>query len=371
MSPTAAVDAGQDLAVLSTGDVRLPVHPVGSAPPARRSDQAYRQPAGDRTLRTLIAESAGGGATAAQVLVTPGARQAILATLCAVLTPGDEVLVPAPYWASYPHLIGLAGGTTVVVPGEVGDGRPDIGGLEARRTGRTRAVIVNSPRNPDGAVVEADVLRHIVRWADESGLVVLFDQVYRGVVLTPDPAPSITDLYDELPAHCVIVDGLSKSHALAGLRVGWALAAEHIVQPATAVASHFIGHTCGSAQDTACQVLAGGEADRRRIGAGLAANRDIALDELAAVPGVSCRRPTGGIFLFPDVREWLAGAPEEVRRSPDRWLADRHRVAVVNRAAFGAPGFLRLSFALPAHDLVVGLRRLQAALEQRQHLAQP
>ncbi|MFI6444119.1 pyridoxal phosphate-dependent aminotransferase [Kitasatospora sp. NPDC050543] len=367
LSPTAAAAHAQDVLVLSTGDIRIPLHPALPPAPARGADQHYRAPAGDPGLRAVIAASASAPGAAAldagQVLVAPGARQAILAVLRTVLTGGrTEVLVPSPYWASYPHLIEMAGGRAVTVPGEVGDASPDIEALEAHRTGRTGAVVVNSPRNPDGAVASAQSLRALVEWAGEHGITVLFDQVYRGVAVTDRPAPSITGLYPELPGHCVLVDGLSKSHALAGLRLGWAIASPATAAGAAAVASHFIGHTSGPAQDTAAAVLAGGEHERQRIGKELAANLDLALRALADIPGLSCRRPAGGIFLFPDIRGWLATAPEDARRAPARWLAEQHRVAVVDGAAFGAPGHLRLSFALPAEQLDTGLARLRRAL---------
>ncbi|MFE4822134.1 pyridoxal phosphate-dependent aminotransferase [Streptomyces sp. NPDC056704] len=366
-SPTAAVGHGQDVVVLSTGDVRIPLHRAAGSSAARRADQHYREPAGDVRLRSLIAAYSaatdGSAFDPSQVLVTPGARQAILAVLRAVLGERREVLFVTPYWASYPQLIGMAGGIGVPVPGPVGDGTLDLDALEAWRTPDTGVVIVNSPRNPDGAVVPAESLRGLVEWADRHGVTVLFDQVYRGVAVGERPAPSIVDLYAELPGHCVLVDGLSKSHALAGLRLGWAVAPAPVTARATAVASHFIGHTSAPAQDTAIAVLGAGDSHRQRIGAELAVNLDLALKALADVPGLNCDRPGGGIFLFPDIRGWLAQAPEQVRRSPAAWLRDRHRVALVDGSAFGAPGHLRLSFALPAEQLRSGTERLRLALE--------
>ncbi|MFG2526528.1 pyridoxal phosphate-dependent aminotransferase [Streptomyces sp. NPDC048516] len=371
-SPTAAHAHGEDVIVLSTGDVRIPLHPVADTTAARRADQPYRPPAGDRDLRALIAAystAPGAAVDAGQVLVTPGARQALVAVLRAVLGERREVLFATPYWASYPQLIELVGGVPVPVPGRVGDGLLDLDAWEARRTPATGAVIVNSPRNPDGAVVPADSLRRLAEWAGRHGLTVLFDEVYRGVALGDRPAPSVLDLFPALPEHCVLIDGLSKSHALAGLRLGWAIAPPATAARATAIASHFIGHTSGPAQDIARALLGGGEGGgetaRLRIGAELTAQLDTAMKALDGIEGLSCPRPEGGIFLFPDIRDWLADAPEAARRSAVTWLKERHGVAVVDGAAFGAPGHLRLSFALPSEQLRSGLERLRDALTSR------
>lgn len=375
LSATAAGGHDQDVVVLSTGDVRVPVHPAAPAVRVRRADQHYRAPAGDPDLRSLIARYATPPGSAAlspeQVLVAPGARQALVAVVGAVLGERREVLFATPYWASYPHLVELVGGVPVPVPGVVGEGTLDLEAWEARRTPDTAAVIVNSPRNPDGAVVPEDSLRALVEWAGRHGLTVICDEVYRGVPLGGRTAPSLRDVFEELPEHCVVVDGLSKSHALAGLRFGWAIAPARVRARAVAVASHLIGGTSSLVQDAAAAVLSEGEPQRQRIGGDLTANLDLAMEVLGTVEGLVCPRPQGGIFLFPDVRTPLGrlgedgrSGPlgEEARRAPAAWLKDRHRVAVVDGSAFGAPGHLRLSFALPAGQLATGLERLRHAL---------
>jgi aspartate aminotransferase len=361
LSATAAVRHDADVLVLSTGDVRIRRYPDAVIAP-RYADQAYRDPAGDDELRHLIANRSGASIGADQVVVTPGARQAVVAALKAVLGQRPEVLLPSPYWGSYPPLIELAGGRTVVVPGPVGDAAPDVAALQAAWTPHTGAVIINSPRNPDGAVASAESLRALVRWAADRDLTVLFDQVYRGVALSADPAASIVDLYPEIPSHCLIIDGLSKSHALAGLRIGWALAPAAVAARIGAVASHFVGGTSSTAQDVATAVLRADDGRDRRPDPDLVGNLDLALDALAGTSGVSCTRPAGGIFLFPDLRSWLTTAPAQARDGVVPWLRERHRVAVVDGAAFGADGHVRLSFAIPADQLAIGMHRLRAAL---------
>lgn len=365
---TAPTDHGIDVTDLSTEDIRLPVHPTATATVPRRADQPYRPATGDARLRALVAEhtSYAGGATIHpdQVIVTPGARQAILVALHATLPTRREVLLPTPYWSSYPQLIRLAGGIPVRVPGEPGDATLDLAVLDRRRTPATGAIVINSPRNPDGAVTPAPALRAILDWADRHGLYVLFDQVYRGVPLGTEPAPSITQLHPELPEHCVLVDGLTKSHALAGLRLGWAVVNGQLRDTMTKIAAHLIGGTSGPVQDIGAYVLSNGRDTTSRLGAALAANLDTALAGLADVPTLTCPRPAGGIFLLLDLRAWLASryAPADARDDLVRWLREQHRVSVADGAAYGAPGWVRISFAVPDETLREGVRRIRYAL---------
>ena len=367
LSPTSPAAAGGDVIVLSTGDVRIPVYPDAGGAGPRRGDQAYLPPAGTGSLREAVSAYMTGTGRAVvrpeEVLVAPGARLAILCVLSAVLRPSDQVLLPSPYWASYPTLIAAAGGRPVIAPGGAGDGFPDLAALEASRSRATRVVVINSPRNPDGSVLAAERLRELADWTAAQGMILLFDQVYRGVPHGGGYPPSVLDLWPQLPGHCVVVDGLSKSHALAGLRLGWALAAPPVLDAAVSHASHVIGGTCSAAQDTALAAIRGTAALRDHLGPALDANRRAAAGQLAGIPGVSCAPPRGGIFAFPDLRDWLANwAPEPARQDLTGWLRGQHGVSVVDGAAFGAPGHIRLSFALPADDLEAGLRRLRRAL---------
>lgn len=356
LSPTAVADLRADVIVLSTGDVRLPIHPSRQGLLPRREEQAYQRPAGTAALRATIAERASSAVRVAaeQVLVAPGARLAILSVLSGLLAPGNEVLLPAPYWVSYPALIRMAQGTAVPVPGAVGDGVLSLGALDAARTPATRALVVNSPRNPDGAVIPGDNLTDVLEWAARHSLVVLFDQVYRGVPLDGRTTVSVLDLLPELPEHCVVVDGLSKSHALAGLRIGWAIARADRLQASVAFASHLYGGTCVLAQEMAEAALRDGSVPAL-VGGQVTANLERAMAMFAGLPEVPCSRPRGGIFLFPDLRR----LPQDglVER-----LRDDYRVAVADGAPFGAPGHVRLSYAVPSDQLDEGLRRLRAAI---------
>lgn len=345
-SPTAVRDRPSDVVVLSTGDVRLPWYPPASARP-RLADQHYRAAQGEPELRALIARSH--RLEPDQLLITPGARQALLLAFASLSADRREILLPRPYWASYPALAGTVGARLRIVDD-----------LDAAAGPATGAVLINSPRNPDGAVLDADRLAELISWTETQRLLLIFDQVYRGVPLPGPIAPSPLDLPDGLPAHCLVVDGLAKSHALAGLRIGWLAAAADVLAPITGLASHLIGGTSSAAQDAALVALQTGSGSE--LGRQLADNRDYGAALLDRLAGVHCPVPAGGIFLFPNLTEWLAKA--EV---PDlvRWLEREHRVAVVDGAAFGAPGRIRLSFAVPAEQFRSGICRLTTALESR------
>jgi aspartate/methionine/tyrosine aminotransferase len=347
-SPTAARELPSDVLVLSTGDVRLPCYRPAAARP-RLADQHYRGAQGEPELRAAIASK--DRLKPDQLLITPGARQALLLAFASLPADRREILLPRPYWASYPALAGTVGAALRVV---------DTERLEASVGPATGAVLINSPRNPDGAVLDADRLSELVAWTGAAGLLLIFDQVYRGVPLPGPAAPSPLELPGGLPPHCLVVDGLAKSHALAGLRIGWLAAAPTVLAPITALASHLVGGTSSAAQDAALVALQAGRSTE--LGRRLADNRDYGAGRLNRLPGVRCPVPDGGIFLFPDLTEWLGSA-----ELPDLvgWLEREHRVAVVDGAAFGAPGHVRLSFAVPAEQFRLGIRRLAKALESR------
>jgi len=348
-SPTGVQDRATDVLVLSTGDVRLPWYPPAPARP-RLADQHYRAAQGEPELRAAIAAGSVGLAPE-QLLITPGARQALLLAFATLPTGRREILLPRPYWASYPALAGAVGGRLRVV---------DEDRFEAACGPDTGAVLINSPRNPDGAVLDAGRLAELVAWTRAAGLLLIFDQVYRGVPLPGPVPPSPLALPDGLQAHCLVVDGLTKSHALAGLRIGWLAAAPSVLAPITALASHLIGGTSSAGQDAALAALQAG--DRTELGRQLADNRDYGTARLDQLAGVRCPPPAGGIFLFPDLTGWLADSPVPSTELV-AWLEREHRVAVVDGAAFGAPGHVRLSFAVPANQFRRGIDRLVGALE--------
>ncbi|MFY1674074.1 pyridoxal phosphate-dependent aminotransferase [Plantactinospora sp. WMMB334] len=355
MSSTARRPLPDGVVDLAAGDVRLPFpHPDGVSRTIGPADQAYADTAGDPDLRSRIAAYATGTApvTAGQVLVTPGARTAVFLTL--LQATGRDVLLPVPHWGSYPALVQCAGAHPV----DYGP-YPEVTALEAARTSRTAIVVINSPRNPDGAVVDADTVTAVLGWAHQHGIIVLFDQVYRGLATPTTPSP--LELTDTLAPHCVVVDGLTKSHAAAGIRLGWAITGD-LMPALTAVASHLIGGVSTRTQQAALAALTAPAGTRTAALADLADQVRQTAARLDAIPGVRCPAPDAGFFLFPDLRGWLATIAPGPRSDVTAWLRHEHGVAVVDGAAFGTPGHIRLSAAVDAPTLATGLQRLTAAL---------
>lgn len=355
LSSTARQPLPAGVVDLAGGDVRLPFpHPDGDSRTIGPADQAYPDTAGAADLRTAVAAHATGtvAVTAGQVLVTPGARAAVFLTL--LQAAGRDVLLPVPRWGSYPALVRAAGAQPV----DYGP-HPDVAALDAVRTSQTAIVVINSPRNPDGAVVDAGTVAAALGWARRHGVIVLFDQVYRGLAAPPSPSP--LDLAGGLPPHCVVVDGLTKSHAAAGIRLGWAIAGD-LMPALTAVASHLIGGVSTRAQQAALTALTAPAGARTAALAGLAEQVRQSAARLDAVPGVRCPAPDAGFFLFPDLRDWMATIAPGPRSDITAWLRDEHGVHVVDGAAFGAPGHIRLSAAVDPQTLATGLQRITAAL---------
>jgi len=369
VAPTAAQQDRPGLVTLATGDVRVPVFEAaaGQGMRPRDADQPYPLPTGRADLRAAIAAHVSGTHAGSvgedQVLLAPGARLALVGLLASVCGPRrNQVLFSAPYWPSYPPLIQLAHG----VPALLSRRRPRellVEVVERHRTPATAALVVNSPRNPDGAVLGEGEIGEVVDWAARHGVMVIFDQVYRGVPVGSQRPPSVLDRFTNLPDHCLVVDGLSKSHALAGLRIGWALAGGHLATQAKAVLSHLVGGVCAIGQDVALLAIEDSLRIQERLRPVLNTNRARAVDCLSALNGVECRLPQGGIFVFPDLTGWLArSASPSAQHDLTGWLRDRHGVAVVDGAAFGAPGHLRLSYAVARSDLDEGLHRLADAI---------
>ncbi|HVB45632.1 MAG TPA: aminotransferase class I/II-fold pyridoxal phosphate-dependent enzyme [Streptosporangiaceae bacterium] len=361
-SPTAARDRSADVVVLSTGDVRVR-YPGRQSAVVRDVGQRYQEPQGLAALRSAVAGLAGPGLDPGQVLIAAGARQALLLIFAALVgSSRPRLVVPEPYWASYPALAESVGCEIIVARGPAGEF--DVAALRQAAGPRTGAVVLNSPRNPDGAILRPGELAELVSWTKAAGLLLVFDQVYRGVPLPGPAAPSPLHLPGGLPEHCVVVDGLTKSHALAGLRIGWAIAAPGLVSRLTALSSHLVGGVCLGAQEIALAALAEGADGRASVGRVLAANRDDGVRRLAGIPGVRCGMPLGGIFLFPDLDGWLT---DRGMAASDfvPWLEERHSVAAVPGSAFGMAGSVRLSYAVDEDVFQAGMDRLCAALAAR------
>src|SRR6478672_8276730 len=286
--------------------------------------------------------------TAANVLVTNGGKQAVYEAFATMLDPGDEVLVPAPYWTTYPEAIRLAGGVPVpVVADEQSGYLVSVGQLEAARTPRTKVLLFCSPSNPTGAVYPPEQVEEIGRWALESGLWVLTDEIYEHLTYGGVTAPSMPVLVPELAERCVVVNGVAKTYAMTGWRVGWMLGPADVVKAATNLQSH-------ATSDVATMREA---FDRRR---------QLIVSMLREIPGIACPEPQGAFYVYPSVKGLLgrpiAGRTAESSAELATLILEEAEVAVVPGEAFGTPGYVRMSYALGDEDLVEGVGRLQRLL---------
>jgi len=300
----------------------------------------------------------------AQVLVTNGGKQAIYDAFAAMLDPGDEVIVPAPYWTTYPEAIRLAGGTPVeVLADETQDYKVTPEQLEAARTPQTKVLLFVSPSNPTGAVYTADEIRAIGRWVEEHELWVLTDEIYEHLVYDGVDTGSLPVLCPELADHCVVVNGVAKTYAMTGWRVGWMIGPTDLVKAATNLQSHATSNVSNVAQRAAIAAVSGDLAAVEEMKTAFDRRRRTIVSMLNDIDGVECPTPLGAFYAYPSVKGLLGRDHDGTRIDTSAELAEhileKAEVAVVPGEAFGSPGYLRLSYALGDDDLSDGITRLQ------------
>ena len=354
-------------------DFPTPGYVVDAAAEACRNPKYHRYtPAGGLPeLKAAIAaktlRDSGYEVDPAQVLVTNGGKQAIYEAFAALLDPGDEVIVPAPYWTTYPESIRLAGGVPVdVVADETTGYRATVEQLEAARTERTKVLLFVSPSNPTGAVYSRAETEAIGRWAAEHGLWVLTDEIYEHLVYGDAEFTSLPTVVPELRDKCVIVNGVAKTYAMTGWRVGWIVGPKDIVKAATNLQSHATSNVNNVAQVAALTAVSGDLAAVAEMRAAFDRRRQTIVRMLNEIPGVVCPTPEGAFYAYPSVKGLLGKEIRGKRPSSSIELAalilDEAEVAVVPGEAFGTPGYLRLSYALGDEDLAEGVSRLQKLL---------
>ncbi|MDQ1748243.1 MAG: aspartate aminotransferase [Frankiaceae bacterium] len=307
------------------------------------------------------------GVTAGQVLVTNGGKQAVYEAFATLLDPGDEVLLPAPYWTTYPECIKLAGGVPVEVPTDESTGYlASVEQLEAARTARTKVLLFCSPSNPTGAVYPREQVEAIGRWAVEHGLWVLTDEIYEHLTYDGASAASMPAVVPELADRCVVVNGVAKTYAMTGWRVGWMLGPADVVKAATNLQSHATSNVSNVAQAAALAALRGDLSAAAEMRTAFDRRRRTMVRMLAEIPGVTCPEPLGAFYCFPSVKgvlgTTLRGAIPRTSAELAELVLDEAEVAVVPGEAFGAPGYFRLSYALGDDDLVEGVTRLAKLL---------
>jgi aspartate/methionine/tyrosine aminotransferase len=382
-SATLAVDAkakalkaeGEDVIGFGAGepDFPTPAHVVEAAVAACRDprNHRYSPTPGLPELREAIAaktlRDSGYECGAGEVLVTNGGKQAVYNTFQALLDPGDEVLLPAPYWTTYPEAIALADGVAVEIPTTDASGfRVDVDTLDAACTDRTKVLLFVSPSNPTGAVYPRDEVESIGRWAASRGIWIVTDEIYEHLTYGEHEFTSMPAAVPEITDRCVVVNGVAKTYAMTGWRVGWMIGPNDVIGAAANLQSHATSNVSNVAQRAAVAALTGdlsAVADMRTA----FERRGRRMHELLSkINGVNCLEPEGAFYCFPSFlgvlgREIAGREPSDTLELCEL-LLEEVKVAIVPGEAFGAPGYARMSFALGDDDLEEGVSRIAELL---------
>ena len=382
-SATLAIDAkaralrASGVKVVSFGagepDFATPDYIVAAAVEAAGQPAAHHYSAvgGLQPLREAVAaktaRDSGLEVTPAQVLITNGGKQAIANAFLTLLDPGDEVIVPAPYWVTFPEAVALAGGVPVPIGTTVEGGfRVTVEQLAEVCTPRTKAILFVSPSNPTGAMYSRDEVEAIGRFAVERGLWVVTDEMYEHFVYGDRDAPSMPVVVPELADRCVVINAVSKAYAMTGWRVGWMIAPPDVTAAATNLQSHTTSNVSNVSQAAALAAVSGSLDFTTTMRAAFDVRRRRMHELLSAIPGVSALEPEGAFYAFPSFEGVLgreiAGRRPQTTLELAEVLLEEASVAIVPGEAFGAPGYARLSYALGEDELVEGLTRLAEAL---------
>lgn len=378
-SATLAVDArakalkaaGEPVIGFGAGepDFPTPPHVVEAAVEAARDvkNHRYTPAAGLPELKEAIAaktlRDSKVEVSASQVLVTNGGKHAVYNTFEALLNPGDEVLLPAPYWTTYPEPIALAGGVSVVLPTDVESGfRVTVEQLEAARTDKTKALVFVSPSNPTGAVYPPEEVRAIGEWALKHGIWVITDEIYEHLTFGDNVFTSILAEVPGLADTCVILNGVAKTYAMTGWRVGWMIGPADLIKAATNLQSHSTSNVANVSQRAAIAALEGGLECVEEMREAFARRAILIHGLLNDIPGVTCMVPQGAFYAFPSMEGLFGrnfgGVTPTTTSELCEVILDQAKVALVPGEAFDTPGYVRISFAVSDADITEGIGRI-------------
>ena len=357
-------------------DFATPPHIVDAARAALDDPKNFRYTAatGLPELREAIsaktARDSGWAVPASQVVVTNGGKQAVYQAFQVLLNPGDEVIVPAPYWTSYPEGIKLADGVPVEVFAGAEQGyKVTVEQLEAARTEKTKVLLFVSPSNPTGAVYSPDETRAIGEWALANGIWVVADEIYQNLTYDGVRAVSIVDAVPALQEQTILVNGVAKTYAMTGWRLGWMAGPANAIKLAANLQSHLCSNVNNIAQRAAIAALNDSQQPVEEMRLAFDRRRGLIVDELNRVPGFHCPTPEGAFYAYVDVTGALGREIRGVTPTTSLELADlilsEVEVAAVPGEAFGPSGYLRFSYALGDEPLVEGIRRIQALLSEQ------
>lgn len=354
-------------------DFPTPAHIVEAAVEAVRDpkNHRYSATAGLPVLRQAIAETTARTDSYTpelnQILVTNGGKQAVYQAFATLLDPGDEVILPAPYWTTYPESIRLAGGIEVpVVAGAEQNYIPTIEQLDAAVTDKTRAVVLCSPSNPTGAVMSRQQLEEFAAWALKRELWVVSDEIYQNLIYGEASFTSILEVAPELADRTLLLNGVAKTFAMTGWRVGWMIGPADVIKAATNLQSHLSSHVNNVAQQAAAAALTGPQEPIEDMRRAFDRRRQEIVRRLSEIEGFRVPTPEGAFYAYPDVTAWIGRElkGQTITSSSDLASAilDHAEVAVVPGEAFGTPGYLRFSYALADDELAEGIDRIARLL---------
>jgi aspartate aminotransferase len=364
--------AGRPVISYAAGEPNFPTpeHIVEAAVIAARDpkNHRYTPAAGLPELREAVAEKtlrdSGLRVPASQVVITNGGKQAVYQAFATLLDPGDEVLVPTPYWTTYPEVIKLAGGIQVdVFAGAEQNYLVTVDQLEAARTERTKVLLFVSPSNPTGSVYSPEQTREIGEWAEAHGLWVITDEIYQNLTYDGLRAVSIVEAVPALADRTILVNGVAKTYAMTGWRLGWMVGPADAMKAAANLQSHLSSNVSNISQRAALAALTGPQDCVAEMLEAFDRRRKLIVGELNKIPGFVTPTPQGAFYVYPDVsgllgRDWNGTTPTSSLELADLIL-DQVEVAAVPGEAFGPSGYLRFSYALGDEPLLEGMARLQ------------
>jgi len=307
--------------------------------------------------------------TADQVLVTNGGKQSVYQSFASVLDPGDEVLLPSPFWTTYPECIKLAGGKAVeVFADESQNYLVSVAQLEKALTPKTKVLLFCSPSNPTGSVYSPEQVKEIGEWALKNNLWVITDEIYEHLLYDGAKSPSICVAVPELADRTIIINGVAKTYAMTGWRVGWMIGPKDLIKAATNLQSHLSSNVSNVSQRAAIAALAGDLSAVHKMGEAFDRRRKLIVKLLNEIPGVSCPTPTGAFYVYPSVKgvlgKTIRGKTPKTSAELATLILDEVEVAAVPGEAFGPSGYLRFSYALGDDDIVEGIGRVKKLLSE-------
>lgn len=380
ISPTLAVmnrameltAQGIDIIDLGPGEPDFPTPVSVCAAGKRAIDQGltkYTSGNGTRALRDALAgrynRRYGTSLTADNVIAGTGGKQELFNITLALVGEGDEVIIPSPYWVSFPDQVQFAGGIPVFAPTDSqNEFRPTLAGIQAVASERTRGVIINSPCNPTGAVIAEKELQRIIEWCASRSVFLMFDETYEFFVYDGAKHVSAARWFEEYPETIVCVNSMSKTFAMTGWRLGYAIAHRDIIAAAGKIQSHSTSNPSSISQAAALEALGGGEEEVRRMWEAYRERRAWLIPAINAIDGLCCGHPDGAFYIFPEVKSFFGKGPVRDSQTLATYLLDEARVAVVPGSAFGSDDYIRISYATAMERLQEGVRRIESALQK-------